>query len=155
MPLPEGYLPRKGDIVLVQARVRYDADRCNADSDCSLEIVGSEHRHFFQPLAEVHALHCRKWNAGDRVKSAEFDGPGEVLATCDDQVWVMCETGEDEGGKYTLEANQLDPYVEPAPGDEWDAIDPVTIPPPCDGKVGSEIANVGDPIAARDEAANR
>jgi hypothetical protein len=113
MPLPEGYLPRKGDEVLVRARAKRDTN-IDVDSEGYLELVGQEHHKFFMNVSEIHSLYRRQWNEGDRVKSIEFYGPGLVIGISDEWVWVLCETGEDEGGRYTLTANELEPWVEPA-----------------------------------------
>jgi hypothetical protein len=134
MPLPEGYLPRKGDIVLVQARAKRDTN-LDVDSEGYFEIIGQEHCKFFMDVSAIHSLHCRRWNEGDRVKSIEFDGPGLVIGISDEWVWVLCETGEDEGGRYTLTANE--PYIEPKSDEfkidpQWEA-DPIKPDPILDG----------------------
>jgi hypothetical protein len=125
MPIPEGYLPRKGDELLVRVCVCHDTVLGDPELDTMIqvEVVGSSHRRFFVDLDKIHSLHCRKWNEGDRVKSIEFDGPGTVLAVSDEWVWVLCETGEYEGFRYTLPANELEPYVEPVAPTETDQLD--------------------------------
>lgn len=114
MSLPEGYLPRKGDEVLIRARMITADD----GEEHYLAIVGREHHKVFLSNSEIHSLHCRHWNEGDRVTSEEFAGPGIVLATSDEWVWVMCETGYEEGVRYTFAANELEPYVEPEAGSQ-------------------------------------
>jgi hypothetical protein len=115
MPLPEGYLPRKGDIVLVQARAKRDAYKDEPDIQCYFEIVGYETNKFFMTVSEIHSIYSRNWEVGETVKSLEFDGPGTICGVSDPYVWVKCETGEDAGGMYTIDANELEAYVEPPP----------------------------------------
>lgn len=160
MPLPKGYLPRKGDEVLIRARMRRDARIGDPHVECSLEIVGQEYSSgIFLSCAEIHSLHARKWNEGDRVQNSA--GWGEVIAVHEDQVWVkMCSPIDMAGLMITSDANKLEPYVKP------DAIDMVALgidvalsyppEPPCGGRLGSQsVVGDDDPIAARDEAANR
>lgn len=155
MPLPEGYLPRKGDEVLIRARAKRDTD---ADGEGYFEIIGAEHYKLFMNAEEVHSLYRRQWNEGDLVKSVEFDGRGRVVAVSDDYVWVVAETGLDEGGYYTLEANHLELWEEPIPtiteAELLAGLEPLIAP--CDGSPGSQsVVGDDDPISSRDEAANR
>ena len=152
MPLPQGYIPREGDELLIRVTVRRDYD--SDDGLVAVHVSSAPHRTLFADLDKIQSIFARKWSEGDKVTSREFDGPGTVLAVSEDWVWVLCETGDDAGGRYTLPANDLEPYVEP----EELAVEKMTeedllrgleglAPPlevPCD-----------DPIAARDEAANR
>lgn len=80
MPIPEGYLPRKGDEVLVRARAKRDARPEDPDIECYLEIIGQEHQKFFLKASEIHSVYARCWNIGDTVTGYNFDGPAEVLA---------------------------------------------------------------------------
>jgi hypothetical protein len=167
MPLPEGYLPRKGDVLMIQVRVNdnYDIDyyQNNAPDMISVHVVGSVHRTFYVGMDQIHALHCRKWNEGDRVMCDSFHGPGEVVATHGDSVWIKTlEEHEDvfqtAGCLYTIEANELQPYVEPlermTEAELMAALEPLC--PPCGGAIGSQsIVGDDDPISARDGAANR
>jgi hypothetical protein len=113
MPLPEGYLPRKGDIVLVQARAKRDTN-LDEDSEGFFELVGREHRNFFMLPSEIHSIHCRKWEVDDRVRIIGTSFPMEVIGVCDDKVWCRYPNGT----MATYEANQLEPYTEPAPGSQ-------------------------------------
>jgi hypothetical protein len=165
MPLPEGYLPRKGDELLIRVTVRNDYGK-NDGSLVSVTVTGAPHHQFFAYLDKVHSIYARKWSEGDRVQNSE--GWGEVVAVHDDQVWVKLLHGNKEfamaGLMITADANDLDPYVDT----EELAIETMTeaellagleglAPPPeapCNGQLGSQ-SFVGDPILARDEAANR
>lgn len=107
MPLPEGYLPREGDELLIRVKVSYDVQP--HDRDVHARPIGQEHRKFMIPLDEVHALYCRSWNVDDRVSCGEFEGAAEVVAVCDSYVWVKDRMNQ----MWTVEANDLEPYVEP------------------------------------------
>jgi hypothetical protein len=110
MPLPEGYLPRKGDIVLVQARAKRDAYPNEPDIQCYFEIVGHETNKFFMAVSEIHSIYSRNWEIGDTVSyPAMFEGPAEVLAVDGHEVWVR----DTENQRWTIEANELEAYVEP------------------------------------------
>ncbi len=110
MPLPEGYLPRKGDIVLVQARAKRDSTDIVGEREIYLEIVGYEHHKLFVESADVHSLYRRQGNEGDRVSAGDFEGPGTVIAVDENEVWVR----DTQGLRWTIYANDLGPWVEPA-----------------------------------------
>lgn len=112
MPLPEGYLPRTGDEVLIRCKVSYDVGVIDSSDMVHLKVSNREWQTIIMQVEQIHHLYLRKWNIGERVKSVEFDGPGTVLAVSDEWVWVICESGQDAGGRYTLTANELEPYVE-------------------------------------------
>lgn len=154
MPLPEGYRPREGDELLIRAKVAYDVD--TGDDAVHLRPVGSEYKSLMIPLDQIHALHFRRWNEGDRVLDREFNRGGTVVATIDDQVWVKVSPTEDDpsGFMSTFDANDLQPYVEAATADIGTA-DPMGIDPPP--KIWPEAPGgaLDDPILTRDEAANR
>jgi hypothetical protein len=128
MPLPEGYAPRKGDELLIRVVVRHDYDDA-ADGLISVAVVGAEHRALFANLDKVHAIYCRAWNDGDRVESGDTCGPCTVLAVHAPWVWIK-EDGPD-GSLWTIEANELEPYVEPTVR----ASDSVSVDAPLDGAV--------------------
>lgn len=107
MPLPEGYLPRKGDEVLVRARVK--SDNHAHDGEFFLEIVGRTHHNFFMSIDEIHSLHFRHWNEGDAVIYPGFVGRCEVIACDGDAVWIRSFANN----RTTVNANELEPYVEP------------------------------------------
>jgi hypothetical protein len=109
MPLPEGYLPRKGDEVLIRARAKRDT-RIDDDPEtaCYLEIVGKEHQSVFLPRSGIHSLYCRKWNVGDRVRDiGEPETVGKVVAAHDKYVWIRADKG-DCMYMLTFEANELE-----------------------------------------------
>jgi hypothetical protein len=109
MSIPEGYLPRNGDEVLIRARAKRDARPEEPDIECYLEIIGKEHQKFFLKASEIHSVYARCWNIGDTVTGDGLAGPAEVLAVDGRDVWVR-DVG---GARWTVEANELAPYVEP------------------------------------------
>jgi hypothetical protein len=111
MPLPEGFLPRKGDELLIRAKVSFDVEP--DDEDVHLEPIGAEWKKIMIPLANVHELHQRSWKKGEKVRSREFDGIGLIMAIDGCWIWIKEISGENEGSMWTLEANELEPYVEP------------------------------------------
>ncbi len=114
MSLPEGYLPRRGDEILIRVRALHDARTDETDSMVHVEVVGNEHRKLFVDLDNIHSLYCRKWNEGDKVTcKGEFEGHGTVISTHADSVWVEQDGGDCDGLLWTCEANGLEPYVEP------------------------------------------
>jgi hypothetical protein len=107
MPLPEGYLPRRGDELLIRAKVSFDVE--TDDEDVHLEPIGAEWKKVMIPLAEVYALHCRTWKKGEKVTQANW-GSGTIIAVHENMVWVQLAL---TGGLATFEANALEPYVDP------------------------------------------
>ena len=141
MPLPQGYLPRKNDELLIRVKVRSDY-RDDGSELVSVAVSGSEHRHLFVNLDKIHSLFCRAWNEGDKVTTGDFEGPGEVIQTHDEWVWVKALTDDTKGCEgllFTCEANELEPYVAPEPEpqrmteeDLMRGLEPL-IPPPAPG----------------------
>ncbi len=112
MALPKGYLPKEGDILDLRGKVKYSVDA--DDKDVHLVIAGQSYRPVVVPLAEIVDIYCRAWEPGDKVRFIDTDSLiGEVVAICDDQVWVKFIAG----GMGTYAANDLEPQseqVEPA-----------------------------------------
>ena len=105
MPLPEGYLPRKGDEVLIRVRAVRDLRPDDDAGGCLFVVVGAEHQNIFLSRDQIHSLYCRKWNVGDRVRAIEEpETGGEVVAVCGEFVWVK-DKGE---SMCTFEANELE-----------------------------------------------
>jgi hypothetical protein len=147
MPLPEGYLPRRGDELLIRAKVSFDVEP--DDEDVHLEPIGAEWKKIMIPLADVHDLHCRTWKKGEKVTQANW-GSGTIIAVHENMVWVQLAL---TGGLATFEANALEPYIDP----EEIAVETMTeaellaglehlIPPPAPGSqsiVGDDEAIEG------------
>ena len=160
MPLPEGYLPRKGDELLIRVRARRDTDKLDDPIMGAFEVVGREHNVFYLPIDQIHSLYCRAWNVGEKVLYKHFNGPAEVIATYGNQAWI--KNLDNNKGKYTVQtwtadANDLKPWI------ETDVVETVTEQKPdwmrgapCGGAIGSQsIVGDDDPIANRDASANR
>ena len=105
MPLPEGYLPRKGDVVIAHGTVQHDVD----PGESRVYVSFRKHTDTSLNLADVVGLHCRAWSEGDKVEWSGAVGPmtGEVVAVCRTAVWVKSEFGME-----TVQANDLKPYHE-------------------------------------------
>jgi hypothetical protein len=134
MPLPEGYLPRQDDELLIRVKVSYDCD--DGESDVHIRLVGAEHKTAVLGLSSIHALHLRNWRIGDTISYPSlFEGPAEVLAIDGHEVWVR----DTENQRWTIEANELEAYVEPAP-------DALTVTPISgEVKIGDTITGAGNP----------
>jgi hypothetical protein len=103
MPLPEGYLPREGDALIIHVEVKYDVDA--SDGNVHVFPIGARHRDFALPLKSVIGLYCRRWNVGDEVTFPGMAGVGKVLAVHEDQVWVLFP----DEPPQTFPANELKP----------------------------------------------
>jgi hypothetical protein len=107
MPLPEGYLPRKGDEVLIRARAMHDLRPDDDAGGCHFEIIGAEHKSVFLSRDQIYGLHCRKWNEGDRVRViGEPETVGEIVAARGKYVWI--EVDKVDWPMLTFEANELE-----------------------------------------------
>jgi hypothetical protein len=113
MPIPEGYLPREGDVVVVHATVKYDVDpKTDSDEDgpkVFIRPIGgyTDHR---VPVKTLVGLYSRHFEEGERVRMhADPTATGTVLATYEHLVWVKFERLEDA---RTIPANSLEPIPE-------------------------------------------
>ncbi len=109
MPLPEGYLPREGDVLIAHVEVKYDVDA--SDENVHVFPVGARYRDFALPLGNVIGLYCRRWSANDEVTFPGMAGVGKVLAVHEDQVWVLFP----DEAPQTFPANELQPGREMIP----------------------------------------
>ncbi len=110
MPLPEGYLPREGDVLLLRAKVKFDVDP--EDTSVHATCIGCTYRDVTIPLEEVFGLHFRAWEPHDKVQNIhDHEDCGEVFAVCDDKVWVKLDTG----AMATFEANALEAQPDSTP----------------------------------------
>jgi hypothetical protein len=111
MPLPKGYLPRKGDTLLICVDVRSDYDN-DGSNLVAVAVTGSPRRTLFADLNKIHSIYARKWSEGDRVQNSE--GWGDVVAVHEDQVWIkMCSPIDMAGLMITSDSNNLESH-EPA-----------------------------------------
>jgi hypothetical protein len=123
MPIPEGYLPRTGDVVVLHAVVKYDVDPTeDADSKDGLQVWVTPmeyHSPSRVPLNTLVGLYSRHFEAEERVRlHANPRFTGIVIATHDDVVWVK----PDEAGAIyagdnfprTFKATLLEPLPDVA-----------------------------------------
>jgi hypothetical protein len=120
MPLPEGYLPREGDVLVVHVKVSFNVDP--GEKDVHIRVVG-DFRDTAMPLNKIIGLHCRRWDADDEVVFPGMNGVGTVLAVYEDQVWVLFP----DEAPQTFPANGL----LPAPSAKKHADDDGLDPPPA------------------------
>lgn len=126
MPLPEGYLPREGDIVVVHASVKYNVE--SGDDSVHLAFPGNADRPLIMAIATIEGLFARHWDEGDAVRVIEDHAcTGSVIATSGSFVWM--KNDRPGAGMTTYLANELEPIPQPMPaGDIMPAIKPPTAP---------------------------
>lgn len=118
MPLPEGYLPREGDVLIFHATVRHKVEP--VDEYVHVLKPGTDYSNMAIPVESIVGLHFRHFDVGDVVRSVgDLTGQtGEVVAVHEVMVWVK----DGHGQMQTIAANELElapviaePFVEPAP----------------------------------------
>lgn len=136
MPLPEGYLPREGDVVVLHAVVKWDVKPSEDadDSDGLLKVfvrpIGgyTDHR---VPVNTLVGVHSRRFAEGERVRVIG-DGPvaqGVVISTHEDVVWMKLDEGAGFGTYFSSGLEHIpdtldEPFVEevrPAPPSRIDS----------------------------------
>lgn len=122
MPLPEGYLPRKGDILTLRGIVKYGVEP--NDDYVHLKIIGSSATLVVE-LADVEP-HQRSFELGELVMhKIGWAEPGEVIATHGSYVWIFFKSNPNAEPVAAL-ANDLLPYVIPESPPEAPPIEPPT-----------------------------
>jgi hypothetical protein len=113
MPLPEGYLPREGDVLVLHGTVKFDYDPGEEKVWIRLMDHWEDDR---IPISSVVGVHCRKWEQGEQVRHRNVEHCfGEIVATCDDMVWVKLAADSKRGKKFsagqlaTFHCNELEP----------------------------------------------
>jgi hypothetical protein len=82
MPLPEGYLPREGDVLIVYARVKYNVDHGD-------EYVHVNNANGVIGLDNVIGIHSRKWEEDDAVRFIKMpEATGVVRSIRANMVWI-------------------------------------------------------------------
>jgi len=110
MALPEGYRPRKGDILSLRGVVRWSVRP--SDDRVQVKIDGTYSESTSVALEDV-VLERRAWEPEDKIQrrgAVGWDVPGEVLAVQGDFVWVTIP-GDDE--PETIHANDLEEWRDP------------------------------------------
>jgi hypothetical protein len=100
MNIPNGYVPKEGDIVIIHAVVHGDYD----PGDKTLFVRLRRHDCVGIDPSKVIGLYARRWEVGNRVRGVHNE-IGEVVAVSDNMVWVRL----DRGGFNTFSANNLLP----------------------------------------------
>jgi hypothetical protein len=126
MPLPEGYLPREGDVLTIEVEVKYDVDA--EDKNIHVFPVGARYRDFSIPLDNVIGVTLRKWKEGEGIISTEDENCFGVAASIHGEHVVMkldpkAAEPEIDGGLIIYHCNDLLPWpgaevapeIEPAP----------------------------------------
>jgi hypothetical protein len=150
MPLPEGYLPRQGDVLSVDVVVKHDVR--NDDSYVFTKVIGSHGDIAFavdDPDVRVR-LKRRSWNEGESViHRAHPRWWGEIVSTHGDHVVVALNVDADPRGSVgrlrIFHCNELLPYPErPETGTT------VTLPATLKAGESFTITNKGDdPVMVR------
>lgn len=92
MPLPEGYLPRKGDVLVLHGVVKYDVVRELADYDEDQKLVVwvrllGDFQDRRVTLDTVVGVAVRNWEAGEKVRLCRAPSvTAEVVSMTDDVV---------------------------------------------------------------------
>jgi hypothetical protein len=104
MPLPEGYRPRKGDILVLHGVVKHDV---HPGEESVFVTIDGHYGTESVKLDGIASLFARAWNKGERVRQnimSTNTGDGEVVATYGDRVWVKFDV---DGSMGTFRANDL------------------------------------------------
>jgi hypothetical protein len=92
MPIPEGYLPRRGDVVVVRAEVRYDVKPSEDTDEDGVQVFVRPLEGYTDvrvPVRTLVGLWSRRFYEGDRVRAIVEPGAvGTVAAISDEHVWV-------------------------------------------------------------------
>jgi hypothetical protein len=120
MPLPEGYLPREGDVLTVQAKVRFNVEP--GEKDVHVRIVG-DFRDTRVPLDKVVGITLRNWEEGDGIISLQQEGCFGIVASVHDEHVVMkldpkALAPHLSGGLRIFHCNELLPFVDKTAGKE-------------------------------------
>lgn len=92
MPLPEGYLPRQGDVLIIHGKVQYDV---RPDSAGVFLVPLGNHSSVMVPLNSIVGVERHHFEVGDNVRTPRDGGCGEVQAVSENggMVWVRLLTG--------------------------------------------------------------
>ena len=119
MGLPVGYLPRKGDVLVLHVTV--DRDVYEGAATARVLIPPNEYNGQHVELEHFTGIHRRTWEPGEHVRHRNIDNCyGEVAAQHEDRVWVKLAPGTvhnkaTRGGFMTVHCNELEPVPEKAP----------------------------------------
>lgn len=131
MPLPEGYLPREGDILILHAVVETNT---RPDSDTAYVKVNGRYGAMNVDLDKIVGVFARHFDEGDIVRSiGDMTGQnGTVIAMYEGMVWIK----DGHGQMQTVAANELElapaldqDFVQRAPEEPTDAFRSVAAVP--------------------------
>jgi hypothetical protein len=142
MPLPEGYLPREGDVLTIEVEVKYDVDA--DDKNVHVFPVGARYRDFSLPVANIIGIALRKWKDGEGIISTEDENIFGVAVCVNGEYVVMkldrkAAEPDIDGGLIICHCNELLPWPGEKPGGQEPPEAPAGIPeappaPPLSGE---------------------
>lgn len=142
MSLPDGYLPRKDDVLILHATVKYDYDPAEG-KEVWIDSDGP-----FTPLDKFVGIKRRTWKSGETVRHRNVEHCfGEVIATCDDMVWVKLGENSKHGKKFsqgplaTFHCNEIELLY---PGRAADVPEAAPIIEPPNFPQAMEAADLGE-----------
>jgi hypothetical protein len=151
MPLPEGYLPREGDVLTVDVEVKHNVRPGDAYIFTKLvDSYGDVALHMKE--ASTYTLKRRTWREGDEILADEegCTNPnfGTVLIVDGDRVVVKLneksDAFKDDGGLAIFHCNDLLPWPgAKRPDDDEDVVEAEPPPAPLTGS--------NDPNPSEDE----
>lgn len=107
MSLPDGYLPREGDMLTVHMRVKHSI--AAGDAEVYVFNPSQSWQTITIKLDDVACIHFRNWRPNDEVRETASGLRGTIIATHDGLVWVKTT----KGLMATFEANELSPCDRP------------------------------------------
>lgn len=120
MPLPEGYRPRRGDVIILRAVVQHNVDP--EDDSVHCKLIGHYGGTSIVDLPEVLGLYRRHWNEKDKV--VHKSNPkwfGAVLLVIEDHAVIKLHEKADRrdapGGLRVFHCNELTEQA-PPPAEE-------------------------------------
>ncbi len=108
MPLPDGYLPREGDELLVRVRVRHAVEA--GEDNVHVNPSSRPYSNFVVDKDDIHAVYCRTWKPGEKARVIGAPNTyGEVIAIAEGCVWLKMTDGQ----FLTFGANALEAKIDP------------------------------------------
>lgn len=121
MPLPEGYLPREGDVLILHGVVAHTMRR--EDSENVFVKLEGRHSSVMVDLASIVGIKQRHWEPGDIVrKIADPAVSGTIVAVCDGWVW-MKNNGDE--AMYTFAGYEIENDRRGDPVDQPFVVEPL------------------------------
>jgi len=139
MPLPEGYRPRKGDVLIAHVTAYTDVDP--EDTQVWATLPGKPHSRHFIDLEDIAGVYSRHFEPGEKVRSVgDFTGQaGEVVAVHEGFVWIK----DGHGQMQTIAANELEAVVDPV---DRSFVEPAPQAPPYDSPAKAYLVQEPEPM---------